>query len=156
MATASQIKAATQTLSAVRVAKGLSVKGILRRCPPYYKNTARDSVVIKKYNPLARTKGKHYAATAVCLSDTKGSTPHKCSVIGLDKSESKLSRQKRVSLSCDCSDWCFTWEYSMSTWGAASIKYCNGEPAVMKNPSNVPGACKHLCAVLALIIERGD
>lgn len=156
MATAAQIKSAKATLSAARVDKGLSVKGILRKCPAYQKNLGADTVTIKKYKPDARTKGRHYAVTAVCISDAKRPTPHRCSVIGLDKTVTKVSAQKKVSISCDCEDWCFTWEYAMSTWGAASIKYSNGDPAVMKNPGNHPGACKHLCAVLALIVSRGD
>lgn len=156
MATAAQVKKAQAMLSTTRMEKGLSIKGILRRTPPYYKNSGQDDVVIRKYNPKARTKGKHYAATAVCRSQRKGATPHKCIIIGLDKSLSTLSKQKRVSISCDCEDWTYTWEYSMMTWGAASIKHSNGEPAVMKNPGNHPGACKHLCAVLQLILDRRE
>ncbi len=158
MANEKQVKKAKQILSTVRMEKGLSIKGLLRRTPPYYKNTGRDDIVIKKYNPKARTKGLHYAVTAVCVSASKrhAAVPHKCSIIGLDKGVSKLSRQKRVHVSCDCEDFCFTWEYSLMTWGAAAIKYSNGEPAVVKNPGNVAGACKHLCAVMELVLERNE
>lgn len=156
MATATQVKKAKQILSAERMEKGLSIKGILKRTPPYYRNTGRDDVVIKKYKPDARTKGKHYAITAVCMSTSRNAKSHKCSIVGLDKSEPTLTKQKRVSISCSCEDWCFTWEYAMMTWGAASIKFSNGEPAVIRNPGNVVGACKHLCAVMSLALERKD
>ncbi len=156
MASPAEIKKAKNVLSQPRMDKGLSIKGIMRRCPIYYKNLAADDVVIKKYNPKARTKGQHRAVTAVCKSSAKNATPHKCTVIGLDKTVSKLSAQKRVRISCDCEDFCYTWEYSLMTWGAANIKYSNGEPAVMKNPGNVAGACKHLCKVMQTILDRHD
>ncbi len=157
MATAAQIKKSKQVLSTARMEKGLSIKALLKSTPAYYKNKAKDEIVIKKYNPNARTKGGHAAATAICKnSAVRGSTAHRCSVIGMDKEVSLLSKQKRVKVSCDCEDFCFTWEYALMTWGAASIKYSNGEPAVMKNAGNIAGACKHLCAVMKLIIERGE
>lgn len=148
--------------STTRAAKGLSLLGLLKNTPAYIKNTARDEVVVKKYEK-AITKGGMNAIQAVCVSMThKAPTPHKCTVIGMEKPESKTARpskissQKKVMVSCDCDFFKYTAEYALWTWGAAKIKYSNGEPAVVKNPSNIPLVCKHLAKVLRLIKERGD
>lgn len=139
-----------------RMEKGLSILGILKNTPAYVKATSREEVVVKKYR-AAVTKGGHHAMQAVCVSTKhKSPTPHKCSVIGLDKDKSNVSGQRRVVVSCDCEFFMFYCEYALSTWGAARIKYSNGEPAVVRNPGNVPLACKHLVKVLRLIRERGD
>lgn len=140
-----------------RSEKGLSLKGLLRSTPPYVKMKSRDEVVIKKYTPGGRTKGGHPAITAICISNThRAPVRHKLSIIGLDTDVKAVSRQKSVLVSCDCEDFMYTWEYALSTWGAARIKYCNGEPAVVKNPGNYPGMCKHLVAVAKLAVERAD
>ena len=140
-----------------RSEKGLSLKALLKSTPPYVKMKARDEVVIKKYTPDSRTKGGHPAVTAICVSMThKVPVRHRSSIIGLDKDISSVGRQKRVIVSCGCEDFMYTWEYALSTWGAARIKYCNGEPAVVKNPGNYPGMCKHLVEVAKLIIQQGD
>jgi hypothetical protein len=148
--------------SVQRAAKGLSLKKVMKSTPPYYRQHARN-IVIKKLNALAVTKGGLAAVTAVCVDGTKKlPTPHKCSIIDLDRPESKthrtkikVSEAKRVLVSCDCEDFCYTDEYALWTWGAAKIKYCNGEPAVMKNPGNIPMLCKHLYAVGKALIEHG-
>jgi hypothetical protein len=49
-----------------------------------------------------------------------------------------------VILTCDCSDWMFTWEWVMAQHGAAEIIHGNGDPPHIKNPNMIPGVCKHL------------
>lgn len=136
-----------------RAEKGLSISALIKSTPPYIKATARDEVTLKK---LAKTttKGGHHAYKAICKSHHKGSTPHHCSVIGLDKDKSLLNKQKRVLVSCDCEFFMFYSEYALTTWGAARIKYSNGEPAVVRNPGNLPLVCKHLIKVLRAIKEH--
>lgn len=137
--------------------KGLSLRALLKSTPPYVKMKARDEVVVKKYTPGGHTKGGHPAVTGICVSMTrKVPVRHKLSIIGLDKDISTVGRQKRVIVSCDCEDFLYTWEYALSTWGAARIKYSNGEPAVVKNPGNYPGMCKHLVEVGKLVVSQGD
>lgn len=132
----------TEIIIRDRSDKGLSLRALLNSTPPYVKMKARDEVVIKKYTPGARTKGGHPAVTAVCISMThRAPVRHKLSIIGLDKDVSTLGRQKRVLVSCDCEDFMYTWEYALSTWGAARIQFSNGDPAVVKNPGNYPGMC---------------
>lgn len=138
-----------------RAEKGLSITALIKNTPPYIKSTARDSVVLKKY-VRGKTKGGHHALKGICKSDHKGAVPHKCSVIGLDKDNATISKQRRVIVSCDCEFFMFYCEYALTTWGAARIKFSNGEPATVRNPSNLPLVCKHLVKMLRLAKERGD
>jgi hypothetical protein len=148
--------------STERANKGLSLKSLVRTTPPYYRAHARD-IIIKRLNSDALTNGGLAAITAVCVDGTvKLSKPHKCSIINLERPEPKTRRSKmnvfrakRVLVACDCEDFCYTHEYALWTWGAAKIKFCNGEPAVMKNPGNLPMLCKHLFAVAKTVIEHG-
>lgn len=130
---------------------------LMRSTPPYVKMKSREEVVVKKFDPTVRTKGGYPAVTAACISlVNKHPTVHKQTIIGMDKLVPTISGQKKVTVSCSCEDFCFTWEYALWTWGAAKIKFCNGEPAVMKNPGNYPGMCKHLVKVAKLVLERKD
>lgn len=138
-----------------RAEKGMSITQLLKNTPAYIKLTARDTVILKKYTS-ASTKGGHHALKGICKSDRKGAKPHKCSVIGLDKEQSVISKQKRVVVSCDCEFFMYYSEYALTTWGAARIKFSNGEPAVVRNPGNLPLVCKHLVKLLRLSKERGD
>ena len=137
-----------------RAEKGLSIAALIKSTPPYVKSLARDTVILKRLSKV-KTKGGHYAYKGVCISDRKGATPHECSVIGLDKDQSLLSKQKRVLVSCGCEFFCFYSEYALTTWGAARIKHSNGEPAVVRNPGNLPLVCKHLIKLLRAVKEHG-
>jgi hypothetical protein len=136
-----------------RAEKGMSITALIKSTPPYVKATARDEVILKKLGST-KTKGGHHVITGICKSRAKGSKPHKCSVIGLDKDLSKISKQKRVVVSCDCEFFMFYCEYALTTWGAARIKHSNGEPAVVRNPGNLPLVCKHLVKLLRAVKEH--
>jgi hypothetical protein len=47
----------------------------------------------------------------------------------------------------NCEWFMFYCEYALSKWGAANIRYSNGEPAHTTNPSNYPLVCKHIYAL---------
>ena len=151
-------KAGPALPSMERAEKGLSLLGLLKQTPPYIKYKARDDVIVKRYDPKMRTKGGYRAATATCVStDHRPAKAQKQTVIGLDKSGAgPLSKQKRLMVSCTCEFFLFYCEYALWTWGAATIKFSNGEPAVVRNPGNIPMVCKHLVAVLRTIKEQGD
>lgn len=136
-----------------RAEKGLSIAALIKSTPPYIKNTARDEVTLKKL-AKTKTKGGHIAYKGIVKSHAKGSKPHHCSVIGLDKDKDKVGKQKRVLVSCDCEFFMFYSEYALTTWGAARIKYSNGEPAVVRNPGNLPLVCKHLIKLLRAVKEH--
>ena len=144
-----------------RAEKGLTLRKLLKSTPPMYKEHARD-IVVKQMNTQAMTKGGMPAITAVCITtDRKKPTPHRCSIISLDRPDANVSRKRlkvnkatKVLVSCDCESFCFSMEYANWTWGASKIKYCNGDPARVTNPSNTPMMCKHLVAVARTIIEH--
>lgn len=141
-----------------RAERGLSLKGLLRSTPPYIRNKALDDdVVIKKYE-RKRTKGGMPAivGAAVSMANRAPREVHRCSVIGYDKANPKLSTQKKVLVSCNCGNYTFTWEYANWTWGASKIVYSNGDPATTTNPANRPGTCKHLWALIKVIFEQKD
>ncbi len=69
--------------------------------------------------------------------------------------ENKPISKSYVRVSCSCGDWWSHWEYAVNKKGAAEIKYSNGEPPVVTNPSMIPGMCKHLYA-LARIIQASN
>lgn len=147
---------ATKAADRSRVEKGMTIVKLLNNTPRYIKEKGRDEVVVKKYT-RTHTKGGHSALKGICQTrNPKIHEPHQWSVIGLDPDQPKLSKQKRVLVSCDCEFFMFYCEYALSTWGAARIKFSNGEPAHVRNPGNVPLVCKHLVPVLRLIKERGD
>lgn len=147
-------KAKSSKRELTRAEKGMSIIGLLKNTPPYIKSTARDEVKLKKLG-RANTKGGHPAIKGVCVSDRRGAPPHKCTVIGLDKEKPLIGGQKRVIVSCDCEFFLYYCEYALTTWGAARIKYSNGEPAEVRNPGNIPLVCKHLVKLLRAVKEHG-
>lgn len=63
--------------------------------------------------------------------------------------------KKYAVVSCSCDDFKFTWEYALNKQKAARIEYCNGEHPQERNPSLVPGCCKHIVAVAQMLIDKG-
>ena len=61
----------------------------------------------------------------------------------------------QVIVGCSCEDFTYTWEVALNRRGAARIEYSNGEDPGEKNPSYVPGCCKHLIAVGQMLIDKG-
>lgn len=49
---------------------------------------------------------------------------------------------------CSCEHFLFTCEYANAQYRASSIIQGNGDPAVVRNPNNIPMCCKHLYAAL--------
>lgn len=84
-----------------RAEKGMSLALMLRKQPKYLINSAED-VVVKKLTPR-KTKGGMPAFTGVSRDlKTKPMRPHKFQILGMNKSDSKISTQKRIKISCDC------------------------------------------------------
>lgn len=63
--------------------------------------------------------------------------------------------KNQVIVSCSCDDFKYTWETALNLKGAARLEYSNGEMPNEKNPSNIPGCCKHVFAVGEMLIEKG-
>lgn len=75
-------------------------------------------------------------------------------VVGLEGAHKKVGAQY-VEVSCQCPDFWAVWEYALNKKGAAQIKFSNGEKPVEKNPSMIPGCCKHVIALGNHIISHG-
>ena len=138
-----------------RAEKGLSLKQMMRRQPRYIVNSGED-VVIRSYKPK-KTKGGMPAIIGTSRDmHTKPMRIHQFQVIGLNKEKSSVSKQEKIKVSCGCEFFTFYSEYALWTWGAANIRYSNGQPARVRNPGNHPVICKHLAKVLQTIATRGD
>lgn len=62
--------------------------------------------------------------------------------------------EQEVRVSCDCERFLFFFEYALAKRKAAHIRFGNGEPPTITNPSQKIGLCKHLIVVLREIIKR--
>lgn len=136
-----------------RSKKGLPLKTILRKTPAYIRNTA-DGIVIKAYQKTA-TRAGFPAIKAVCVDPDGSGLGHKVTISSRALTK-KIYDAPKVLVDCDCSFFLYYNEYALSTWGAAKIRRSNGEPALVKNPSNIPFCCKHLYAVGAKIFQKKD
>lgn len=61
---------------------------------------------------------------------------------------------KYVVLSCSCDDFWAVWEVALSAQGAARVEYSNGERPIERNPTMIPGCCKHLYRLGTRLIEK--
>lgn len=138
-----------------RYERGMTVSMLMRKQPRYVVNSSED-IVLKTYKK-AKTKGGMPALIGLARDlNVRPQRIHKFQVIGLDKANPKVGTQKRVKVSCSCEFFLYYCEYALWTWGAASIRYSNGQPAVVRNPGNHPLICKHLMKVLETIKQHGD
>lgn len=62
--------------------------------------------------------------------------------------------QSSVWVSCSCDHFKYNYEYAMATKGASDHVYAWRQPPVTMNPEMLPGACKHILAVLDDSLRR--
>jgi hypothetical protein len=62
--------------------------------------------------------------------------------------------QSSVWVSCQCDHFKYTYEYAMAVKGASDHLYAWRQPPVEKNPQMLPGACKHILAILDDALRR--
>lgn len=142
--------AAPEVPDRIRAEKGMSMSLLLKKQPRYMLNSSEDIVI--RTLKHAKTKGGMPAITGTSRDlNTKPMRVHKFQVIGMDKSKQRITGQKRIKVSCSCEFFMFYSEYALWTWGAASIRYSNGQPANVRNPGNHPILCKHLVQALETI-----
>lgn len=56
-------------------------------------------------------------------------------------------------VSCSCEDFKYRLEYSLSLSRNAQIKYSNGQPANITNPTNKKFMCKHLISIFDSVLK---
>ena len=135
---------------------GLTALQLMKSTPALMRNNA-NHVTIKSVK-RSKTKKGSIAYTAVCVDAVvnKKPRPHKVIIIGKDANKQTVTKDKqKVLISCDCENYVYTFEYANAQHGSSKIIYGNGDPATSTNPSNHPGCCKHLFAVLELLKDRG-
>lgn len=165
MADLPETRSKKKPMQSSKAEKGMTVQLLMKNTPMYVRMRSLEDIVVKRM-ATKWTKGGMRAvqATAVNMS-VLAPTPHTVTVIGLDEKSSVVTKvrksqvprlwsQRRVQVDCDCEFFTYYCEYALWFNGAAKIRRCNGEPAVVKNPSNVPLVCKHIYAVLKLIKEH--
>lgn len=57
-------------------------------------------------------------------------------------------------VSCSCEDFKYRLEYSLSLSRNAQIKYSNGQPANITNPTNKKFMCKHLISIFSDVLSK--
>lgn len=133
--------------------KGLSLKQLLNATPALMHNNAKFTGV--KSLRHANTRNGMPAIRAKVWSQIgKTRQVYSCDIIAKEDPEKPIYKQKRVLVSCDCENFMYTWEFADNHWGAAKIKYSNGEPPVATNPGYHPGMCKHLVCLAKEIIRN--
>jgi hypothetical protein len=66
----------------------------------------------------------------------------------------RLGKKSKIIVSCDCGNYCFTWETANAKKGLSFLYYSNGEHPAEKNPSLSIGACKHLARVCRYLLSK--
>lgn len=124
---------------------GLKLKQLLDKQPPYVINKASGLRITKVQKAESKKTGLP-AVTAVVIDPESNNKGHKCQIVTIEtpKNVSPDLKTGHVKVSCDCEWFTFYCEYALTKWGAANIRYSNGEPAYTTNPSNYPLVCKHL------------
>lgn len=119
--------------------RGLTIRTILKNTPRYIFNTS-EHVKVKQ---LQLTKDGSQARS-ITLTEVLGERPRKhIQEIILVSGDSFKQPRARIALSCDCEFFLYTCEVALYRYGAASIKYSNGEFPYSTNPRGIPCCCKH-------------
>lgn len=126
----------------------ISKAGPARKAAALYVDLVQTKVKKSKAgNPLVVCKTRS-STTLQGKAKAKGSASTYVSTV-------EVLPSSKVIVSCSCQDFMFTWEAALNLKGAARIEYSNGELPNEKNPSNVPGCCKHLVALGQSLIDKG-
>ena len=115
----------------------LTIKQLLDKQPPYIKNSAKSIKVLSLKRIL---KNKLPALQAVVQSRVDNNT-YTCQVVTMNEEGS-------IKVSCNCDFFKYYCEYALSKWEAANIRFSNGKPAKVTNPSNYPLVCSHIFHIL--------
>ena len=120
--------------------KGLSLKQLINATPALMRNNAKFTGV--KSLRHANTRNGMPAIRAKVWSQTgKTRQVYSCDVIAKEDPDKPIYKQKKVLVSCDCENFMYYWEVADNHWGAAKIKYSNGEHPNATNPGLHPGMC---------------
>lgn len=136
---------AKKTAKTVVKAKGVPLAKLLRSTP---NETTIDAAAVKIIDKKAGMSKHGIPTYGFITKSPKPTTQHKPP---RHKTLVRLipGTKDRLWVRCSCEDFTFRWEYALTQNGASNIKYSNGAAAVVTNPNNVPGVCKHLYKILS-------
>lgn len=147
-------KEKSHKLPAVRVKStlsGLSIKQLVKATPAYIRSNAED-VIVKALKP-ATTKGGMPGIRSKTQTLGHKNQVYDTTFIGKEK-DTPVSSQKHVLASCSCSWFWSHVEMALVHWGSAVVKYSNGEPPNITNPSLHPMLCKHLVKLAETVLRE--
>ena len=135
----------TQSLAAsAKIIVGLKIPTLMKNTPEKSVLRAKDVKIVTRFSGTTGTD------TPTLRFVTKSKFPTTAHVPPTHQTIVKMVGKDRVWISCECEDFSFRWEYALTQHKASSIIHSNGEPAVIRNPKNIPGVCLHLYKVLSL------
>lgn len=130
----------------------LTIKQILKATP---KDRRIRSLNVKLI--INKKEKQRISFTAYSIHDAEGRivrNPKKYKVLVLMLDTVGSFKTAKVKVDCECADYWSTFEVALHKQGAADIKHSNGELPHIKNPTLVPGVCKHLYAALTLLLNK--
>lgn len=146
---------ATKLKTSTKVVRGLAPAVIMKATEQVAKNAKdqKNSSVArsKLVSVIKRFSGSSGTGVATLRFATKSKFPTTAHIPPQHDTLVKLVSPGKVWVHCGCEDFVYRWEYALAQQGASSIINGNGEPAVTRNPANIPGACLHVYKVLGLM-----
>jgi hypothetical protein len=141
------------------IPNGLTAREILADTTPRTQNASR-WVVISQAEPKV-LKGGYPALKMRTYSthdvdgNVKAAKPQTYQTTVYATEQAKRLHVAKLKVACSCDAHVF-WggEYALAKRGAADIKYGNGDAPVVRNPNNIPWACKHIAKALRQIVSK--
>jgi hypothetical protein len=130
----------------------MTIRQILAKTPNDRKIRANYVKITELKRKANRDGSTLFLAKSHSFKDNEGNTKR---VKGNTYVTQIRAMGKSVIVGCTCDDFWATWEVALHKQGAAPIKYSNGEEPNTRNPLNIPGACKHVCAMANMLIRKG-
>ena len=122
------------------IKSGLNINELLSNTP---NNVAKNAISVRISNDI-QLHPSSYADGAISILSTRTIENQRA-----HSQEVRVNKSRHFWVSCDCEYFMFNCEYALTQYGASEIKYSNGQPAVKRNPKNVPRVCKHLYKILS-------
>lgn len=122
----------------------LSIAQVLRTTPRVFKENSKNVVIkeLKRGKTKSGLPGVRAVAKDVFSKPGQRGRSHKCAIVAMDGKPVYTS--KSVHFQCDCEAFMYWCEVALNKYGAAAIKFSNGEPPDTRNPQKLPMICKHL------------
>lgn len=134
---------------------GLTLSQIRKATPKYILNNSNEVVISSLKQKATKTGLPGVIAKPVSVGMKGRKILYTATVVGKDKDYPLYHRSQKVMVSCSCDFFMYYCEFALTRWHAATIKYSNGQPASVTNPSNVPMVCKHLAHLFDVIKDHG-